>query len=265
MVIADKTPLKLGPIPTKNKLAPRSNTQIKLAIFRNGGRVQKCGLGDIISKGIAYIFNGQDGTFNGAFRKARNEGQEYFRWNGNLYNTNLKPTSFQPKESSLDITHKFTSRNFDEFISVMYPIFEDSLKRKGLPTTQIQNLIRQAAYESTYGTDPRGSQGYNLGGIKWFNDPNSNTYKYKHTTNPKDGLEYVDFDSLQDYADFKVDLLHNTYKALDARDTNDFVKRLHGNNPYKKSYSANPNGYMKTLNGMLSLDKAYNNYVAKRK
>lgn len=68
-----------------------------------------------------------------------------------------------------------------------------------------------------------------------------------------------------DYADYKVDLLHNTYNALNARDTNDFVNRLHGNNPSKKSYSANKAGYMKTLNGMTSLDKAYNNYVVKRK
>ena len=247
-----------------NQLIKKPSYQAKLERFKNGGQIKKCQLGDVLQKGWSYVFNEQDGTFDEAFRKARNEGQKYFRWNGELYNTNLKQT---PPESTpqLDIYHKFKSRNFDEFVNVMYPIFEDSLRRKNLPNSQIQNLIRQAAYESTYGTNPRGAQGYNLGGIKWFNDPNSNTYKYKHTTNPSDGLEYVDFDSLMDYADYKVDLLHNTYNALNARDTNDFVNRLHGQNPSKKSYSDSLSGYRSTLNNMKSLDRAYERYMAKRK
>lgn len=160
---------------------------------------------------------------------------------------------------------KFSTRNFDEFVSVMYPIFEASFKKYNLPITQMQNVLRQAAYESGYGTNPRGAQGYNLGGIKWENNPNSRTYNYKHTTYPGDGIEYVDFDSLQDYADYKIFLLNDTYHALDAPNTNEFVERLHGKNPSKKSYSANKNGYRTTLNTMRSLDKAYERYVSGRK
>lgn len=165
-------------------------------------------------------------------------------------------TADSPK---LDIYHKFTTKDFDDFVRTLYPIFEDSLTRKGYSKTQIRNLIKQAANESAYGTDPRGSQGYNLGGIKWFNNPNSNTYKYKHSTG-RDGLEYVDFNSLLDYADYKVDLLNNTYDALNAIDTADFINRLHGQNPYKKSYSASPQNYRTSLNRMKSLDKALDNY-----
>lgn len=165
----------------------------------------------------------------------------------------------------LDIYHKFKSRNFDEFVDVMYPIFEASFKKYNLPTTQIQNVLRQAAYESGYGTSPRGAQGYNFGGIKWENNPRSRTYKYKHTTHSGDGLEYVDFDNLQDYADYKVQLLNDTYNALDTTNTDEFINRLHGQNPSKKSYSANKSGYITTLNTMKSFDRAYNNYINKRK
>lgn len=231
--------------------------------FREGGQIQKCLVGDIIQKGLAYVFNGQDGTFSQAFNNAKRQGQRYFRWNGKLYNTSVKTTA-QPTQK-LDIHHKFKSRNFDEFVNVMYPIFEASFKKYNIPTTQIQNVLKQSAYESAYGTSPRGAQGYNFGGIKWENNPKSRTYKYKHTTYPGDGLEYVDFDNLQDYADYKVSLLNDTYHALDAPTTDEFVSRLHGKNPAKKSYSANPNGYRDTLNNMKSFDKAYNNYMTKRR
>ena len=247
-----------------NRLINKPSYQVKLESFKNGGQIQKCELGDTIQKGLAYIFNNQEGTFNEAFGKARQEGQKYFRWNGQLYNTNLK-NSENNSESQLDIYHKFDTRDFDEFVSIMYPIFAASFKKYNLPTTQIQNVLRQAAYESGYGTKPRGAQGYNLGGIKWVNDPNSRTYKYKHTTYSGDGIEYVDFDSLQDYANYKVHLLNDTYHALNAANTNEFVDRLHGNNPSKKSYSANKDGYKTTLNTMKSFDKAYERYIKDNK
>lgn len=248
------------------KLIRKPSYQLKLERFKNGGQIQKCQLGDVIQKGWAYVFNGQDGTFKEAFGNARKEGQKYFRWNGSLYNTDVKPTppSSNP-QSQLDINHRFNSRNFDEFVEVMYPIFEASFNKYNLPTTQIQNVLRQAAYESGYGTNPRGAQGYNLGGIKWEDNPNSRTYNYKHTTYPEDGIEYVDFDNLQDYADYKVFLLNDTYHALDAPNTNEFVERLHGKNPSKKSYSSSKDGYRSTLNNMRSLDRAYERYMVKRK
>lgn len=248
-----------------SKLIKKPSYQVKLERFKNGGQIQKCQLGDKIQKGLAYIFNGQDGTFDQAFGNARSKGQKYFRWNGSLDNTNVKDIAPAETTPQLDINHKFSTRNFDEFVSVMYPIFEASFKKYNLPITQMQNVLRQAAYESGYGTNPRGAQGYNLGGIKWENNPNSRTYNYKHTTYPGDGIEYVDFDSLQDYADYKIFLLNDTYHALDAPNTNEFVERLHGKNPSKKSYSANKNGYRTTLNTMRSLDKAYERYVSGRK
>lgn len=233
--------------------------------YQIGGIIPKYGFGNAISKAFAYIFNNYGGSFNEAYKQARENKDQYFRWNGKLYNTNYK---FTPKKesnnnskSNLDIEHRFNSKNFNEFVSVMYPIFKEALISQGFGLNQIQNLIRQAAFESDYGTQALGDRSFNLGGIKWFNDSKSATYNYKHSTNEKDNLEYIDFDNLLDYANYKVWLLNDTYKALDAKDTNDFVDRLHGNNPSKKSYSANRDGYFKTLNDMISLDRAYNNYV----
>lgn len=232
------------------------------AYNKRGGRIHKCGLGDILQKGYAYLFNNKEGSFGEAFNSARADGDKYFRWNGSLYNTQLKDTSIQKTQvPDLDIYHIFKQKDFDEFVRVLTPIFKYSLEKNGFSTSQLQNLIRQAALESDYGMSPRGSQKYNLGGIKWENNPKSNTYKYKHTPYT-DKEEYVDFDSLLDYADYKINLLNETYDALNAVDTADFIDRLHGKNKYKKSYSADVQSYRRNLNHMTSLDTAFNNYVS---
>lgn len=78
---------------------------------------------------------------------------------------NYIPNSNYP---DLDYYHKFgqTDNKFEEFVKVLKPIFTQVLKEKQLPLTQVNNLIRQAALESGYGLSPRGSKGFNLGGIK---------------------------------------------------------------------------------------------------
>ena len=169
------------------------------------------------------------------------------------------PSSFinkilEGKKPSLDYTHKFGSTNnkFQEFASVMTPIFKEALEKNGFPLTNLNNIVRQAALESSYGLDPRGERGFNLGGIKHPGDSIAPKYKKtKHT----DGEYYIDFDNLGDYASYKVKLLNDRYNALDARNTNDFIDRLHGNNPNKSNYSADKKSYLRNLNGTKSLDK----------
>lgn len=169
------------------------------------------------------------------------------------------PSSFinkilEGKKPSLDYTHKFGSTNnkFQEFASVMTPIFKEALEKNGFPLTNLNNIVRQAALESSYGLDPRGERGFNLGGIKHPGDSIAPKYKKtKHT----DGEYYIDFDNLSDYASYKVKLLNDRYNALDARNTNDFIDRLHGNNPNKSNYSADKKSYLRNLNGTKSLDK----------
>lgn len=169
------------------------------------------------------------------------------------------PSSFinkilEGKKPSLDYTHKFgsTDNKFQEFASVMTPIFKEALEKNGYPLTNLNNIVRQAALESSYGLDPRGERGFNLGGIKHPGDSIAPKYKKtKHT----DGEYYIDFDNLGDYASYKVKLLNDRYNALDARNTNDFIDRLHGNNPNKSNYSADKKSYLRNLNGTKSLDK----------
>lgn len=158
------------------------------------------------------------------------------------------------KKSSLDYSHKFgsTENKFEEFASVMTPIFKEALEENGLPTTNLNNLVRQAALESNYGLDPRGERGFNLSGIKHPGDSIAPKYKKSRY---KDGFDYIDFDNLKDYANYKVKVLNDRYKALDAKDTNDFIDRLHGNNSGKYNYSADKDSYRRNLNGTLSLNK----------
>lgn len=158
------------------------------------------------------------------------------------------------KKSSLDYSHKFgsTGNKFEEFASVMTPIFKEALEENGLPITNLNNLVRQAALESNYGLDPRGERGFNLSGIKHPGDSIAPKYKKSRY---KDGFDYIDFDNLKDYANYKVKVLNDRYKALDAKDTNDFIDRLHGNNSGGYNYSADKDSYRRNLNGTLSLNK----------
>ena len=158
------------------------------------------------------------------------------------------------KKPSLDYSHKFgsTGNKFEEFASVMTPIFKEALEENGLPITNLNNLVRQAALESNYGLDPRGERGFNLSGIKHPGDSIAPKYKKSRY---KDGFDYIDFDNLKDYANYKVKVLNDRYKALDAKDTNDFIDRLHGNNSGGYNYSADKDSYRRNLNGTLSLNK----------
>ena len=158
------------------------------------------------------------------------------------------------KKSSLDYSHKFgsTGNKFEEFANVMTPIFKEVLEENGLPTTNLNNLVRQAALESNYGLDPRGERGFNLSGIKHPGDSIAPEYKKSRY---KDGFDYMDFGNLKDYANYKVKVLNDRYKALDAKDTNDFIDRLHGNNSGGHNYSADKDSYRRNLNGTLSLNK----------
>lgn len=158
------------------------------------------------------------------------------------------------QQPSLDYSHKFgsTKDKFKEFADVMTPIFREALEENGYPTTNLNNLVRQAALESNYGLEPRGDRGFNLGGIKHPGDKIAPKYKKSRY---KDGFDYIDFDNLRDYANYKVKLLDNRYDALGAKNTNDFISRLHGANPHKSSYSADRDSYRRNLNGTISLNK----------
>lgn len=146
-----------------------------------------------------------------------------------------------------------SDNKFDTFVERMYPIVEQSLVKKGYSQSNINNILKQMAQESNYGLSPRGN-GYNLSGIKAWND-NEGT---KHS----DGEFYRDFKDYSDYVDYYVELLNNRYDALNAKDLDDYIYRLHHTKSGRK-YSADEEGYKKNLKNMVSLDRAINKYLNK--
>lgn len=207
----------------------------------------------------AFRYNGSpsyntDIPFATAFTDAIKNNQENFQWGDNIYNTDI------------DWNHHFSKDEkgnspFKEFAEIMYPAVIKVLQEQGLPITNAHNIVRQAAIESNYGTDPRGAQGYNLSGIKWTKSADP---KYKHTTGA-DGEEYIDFDNLKDYIYYKVKILNDNYDALNATNAKDFARRLHPNaagiptnqraSGYKGDYSGDYNSYKNNITNLNSLDK----------
>ena len=191
----------------------------------------------------------QETPFTVAFTDAIIKDKDAFMWNGKMYSTDIDWNKKFEKDANGNIP-------FQEFANYMYPAVIKILKEKGLPLTNAHNIVRQAGLESQYGTNPVSGKGYNLSGIKW----NSKTMgNYNHATNSKDNLEYVDFDNLKDYLEFKIDLLNNRYDAINAENDKDFVDRLHqkssGINKKGFDYSTNYKGYLNMLLNTKSLDK----------
>lgn len=167
---------------------------------------------------------------------------------------NPMPLATKIIEKEPDYKYHFgqTDNKFKEFADVMTPIFKEVLIENNLPTNNLNNLVRQAALESNYGLDPRGEQKYNLSGIKHPGQKIAPKYK---STKYKDGFDYFDFDNLKDYANYKVKLLNNRYGALEAKNTDEFINKLHGDNKHKSNYSADVDSYRRNLNNTTSLNK----------
>lgn len=171
-----------------------------------------------------------------------------------------------PKEDSIIVPYKdvVTSKIRQElikpsqdkittFVEKMYPVIEQTLIQKGHSTKNINNILRQMAFESDYGLLPRGN-GYNLSGIKTWNESEGSRHS--------DGNLYRNFKDYSDYANFYIDLLNNRYDAINAKDTDDYIYKLHhGKNGEK--YSSNEKGYVNVFNNMKSLDAAIKKYLNK--
>lgn len=155
---------------------------------------------------------------------------------------------YQNKDATTKLSKNTT---IDNFINVIYPIVEQSMISKGKSLKNVDNMVKQIAYESNYGRSSRGN-GYNLAGIKEFDSSKPRT-KYK------DGQYYKDFSDYRDFADYYVDLVTNRYEVENADNLKDYVDRLHGKNSSGKSYSTNRK-YYRDMKNMKTLDKKIKNY-----
>lgn len=140
--------------------------------------------------------------------------------------------------------HKFNSKK--DFKDTMLPIYERLLKSKGLNPAFAKSLVAQDGLESAWGSKPAGS--YNFGGIKG----KGTTKRTKEVINGKDVYindQFRNFKSLEDYANFKIDLLNNKRYNAFSGDIKEFANRVH-----RGGYATDPR-YANILNQVIASAK----------
>lgn len=140
--------------------------------------------------------------------------------------------------------HKFNSKK--DFKDTMLPIYERLLKSKGLNPAFAKALVAQDGLESAWGSKPAGS--YNFGGIKG----KGTTKRTREVINGKDVYindQFRNFKSLEDYANFKIDLLNNKRYNAFSGDIKEFANRVH-----RGGYATDPR-YANILNQVIASAK----------
>lgn len=144
--------------------------------------------------------------------------------------------SGESKSSSRKQSRSFSSK--EEFSTTMLPIYERLLKQKGLNPAFAKALVAQDGLESAWGKSPSGT--FNFGGIKGKGTVKST----REVLNGKDiriDQEFKDFSSLEDYANYKINLLNNKRYNAFSGSVNDFASRV-----AKGGYATDPE-YLKAL------------------
>lgn len=147
-----------------------------------------------------------------------------------------------PEELKKPIQRTTIKKMFDtkeQFINTMTPIYEGILASKGINPEFAKYLVAQDAHESGWGKHISGKN--NFGGIKG----KGQTLKTQEFENGEMKTVYDsfrDFDTIEDYARYKVNLLNNTrYRAFDDGTENFFTK------VYRGGYATDPE-YVNKLN-----------------
>lgn len=153
-----------------------------------------------------------------------------------------------PKPTPSLNTNK-TFKNKEEFKRTMLPIYEKILSKMGLNTAYAKMLVAQDGLESGWGKSAQGR--FNYGNIT-LGSNKSRSYTVGNDKD-KDGnpitQKFVNYDSLEDYAQAKVQLLNsNRYKAFSGP-IQEFANRV-----YKGGYATAPN-YVEALNRVIASAK----------
>lgn len=141
-------------------------------------------------------------------------------------------------------TYKFNSKK--DFKDTMLPIYERMLKAKGLNPAFAKALVAQDGLESAWGSKPAGT--YNFGGIKG----KGTTKRTREVINGKDVYindSFRNFKSLEDYANYKINLLNNKRYQAFSGDIQDFASRVH-----RGGYATDPK-YAEVLNKIIASAK----------
>lgn len=160
-----------------------------------------------------------------------------------------KPRAEKESKPTYTISANTTSSSFkskNEFKATMLPIYERILSQMGLNTAYAKALVAQDGLESAWGTKPSGK--FNFGGIKG----KGSVKRTREVINGK--VVYIndsfrDFDSLEDYAKYKISLLNNNrYKAFTG-DISGFADRV-----FRGGYATDPK-YADTLKRVIASAK----------
>lgn len=146
------------------------------------------------------------------------------------------PTTVTPPKIS-NVKFKTTK----DFVDTMRPIYESVLASKGIDKSYANYLVAQAALESNWGKSQSGKN--NLSGIKVMASQKGKglgtVRKTREVINGKDVYindEFRDFDSLEDFANYHVNLLNNKrYKAFNGDFISNVVKGGYATDPRYKN------------------------------
>lgn len=137
-------------------------------------------------------------------------------------NLTLSPKTVAPKQETVVPRTKPSGRvqinniSKQNFISQMTAAYTKSLSKKGISVSYAKMLVAQDALESNWGKSLAGKN--NFGGIKG-KGTKSNTREVINGKEQRVTEEFRDFKSLEDYTDYKVNLLNNKrYHAFDGGD-----------------------------------------------
>ena len=169
-------------------------------------------------------------------------------------NVNNSQETLVSSESSLPTftPQSTTSQSFaskDEFKSIMTPIYQKLLIEKGLNPEYARMLVAQDGLESGWGKHTQGR--YNLGNITLgSNKTRSFTVGRDHDAsgNPIE-QKFVNYDSLEDYANAKIDLLNSERYRAFTGDISQFAERVK-----KGGYATDPD-YVHKLNQVIRYSK----------
>lgn len=143
----------------------------------------------------------------------------------------------EQKPTTSNIKFKTTK----DFVHTMKPIYESILQSKGLDKNYANYLVAQAALESNWGRSQSGKN--NLSGIKVLASQKGKglgtVRKTREVINGKDVYindEFRDFNSLEDFANYHVDLLNNKrYRAFNGDFITNVVKGGYATDPRYKN------------------------------
>lgn len=158
--------------------------------------------------------------------------------------------------TSSSTTSQYSSDNsFDDqsdFVEQMTNAYATELRRRGYNPAFAEYLVAQDALESGWGKHQSGKN--NFGGIKLVGTGKGSTKKTKEWNGR--AMETVsatfrDFDSLQDYVNYKINLVGNSNYNVFAYSPNQYFNRMKAG-----GYATDPN-YVSKMNQMLNSVRAH--------